>query len=97
MVFLTVYVCPGGGSCSTRQTVRLKVKVGITDPSGVPVPEQREITVLVERAAVGAHRPSRTSKHQDAMGSATKIEITAPAIMNGPKGTAVFRPPGPTR
>ncbi len=46
VVFLKVYVCPGGGSCSTGGTLRLAVKVGITDPSGVAVPDQREITVF---------------------------------------------------
>jgi hypothetical protein len=45
VVVLNVYVCPSGGSCSTGGTLRLKVKVGISDPSGVPIPKQREMTV----------------------------------------------------
>jgi hypothetical protein len=45
VVYLTVFVCPGGGSCSTGGALRLKVKVGIADPSVTVMPGQREITV----------------------------------------------------
>lgn len=45
IVYLTVYLCPNSGSCSTSATVRLRAKVGIADPTGVPVPGTRHITV----------------------------------------------------
>jgi hypothetical protein len=45
VVYLTVYVCPGGGSCASGGSLRLKVKVGIGDPSGLPQPGSRVVTV----------------------------------------------------
>jgi hypothetical protein len=45
VVYLTVYVCPGGGACDSGGTLRLKVKVGIGDPSGLPEAGSRAITV----------------------------------------------------
>jgi hypothetical protein len=45
VVVLNIYVCPSGGSCSTGGTLRLKVKIGINDPSGTPQAGQRQITV----------------------------------------------------
>jgi hypothetical protein len=43
VVLLTVQVCPdGGGACKER----LKAKVKIADPSGVPVAGKRQVTVL---------------------------------------------------
>ncbi len=45
VVYLTVYVCPDGGSCSTGGALRLKVKVGIIDPTGAPQAGSREVTV----------------------------------------------------
>jgi hypothetical protein len=45
VIVLNIYVCPNGGSCSTGGTLRLKVKLGINDPSGAPQPGQRNITV----------------------------------------------------
>jgi len=46
VVLLTVRVCPDSGACGPSGAVRLKAKVRISDPSGVPVPGQRQITVL---------------------------------------------------
>jgi hypothetical protein len=47
VVYLTVYVCPGGGSCTSGGTLRLKAKVDISDPNGPPAPNGlRQITVL---------------------------------------------------
>jgi len=46
VVYLTVYVCPGQGRCSpTPSAIRLRVKVGIYDPSGKAQPPSRQITV----------------------------------------------------
>jgi hypothetical protein len=45
VVYLTVYVCSDGGSCTSGGTLRLKVKVAINDPSGLPQPGSRVVTV----------------------------------------------------
>jgi hypothetical protein len=46
VVTLSVYLCPGVSTCSpgTGQ-LRLRAKVGILDPSGIPLPGNRQITV----------------------------------------------------
>jgi hypothetical protein len=47
VLWLNVYVCPGGGSCDDRTgKLRLRVKVSIVDGSGEVKPGQRQITVL---------------------------------------------------
>jgi hypothetical protein len=46
VVYLTVYVCPGVSTCTTSTgKVRLRAKVGISDPTGSAVAGKREITV----------------------------------------------------
>ena len=45
VINLTVYVCPGSSTCSTSGQLRLRVKVGVIDPTGTAVAGQREITV----------------------------------------------------
>jgi hypothetical protein len=46
VVYLTVYVCPGSGTCTTATgTARIRAKVGILDPTGVAVAGARQITV----------------------------------------------------
>jgi hypothetical protein len=45
VVYLTVHVCPGTASCSATGRLRLRVKVGIIDPTGEPVAGDRDITV----------------------------------------------------
>jgi hypothetical protein len=46
MVDLTVYLCRGTNTCGeTTGTRRLRVKVGLGDPSGVPVAGARQVTV----------------------------------------------------
>jgi hypothetical protein len=46
VVLLDVYVCPTSPSCAVGGVPRLRAKVAITDPTGIPVPRAREITVL---------------------------------------------------
>jgi hypothetical protein len=46
LVYLNVYVCTNSGSCTAGTGVRrLRVKVGVVDPSGIPVGGNRQITV----------------------------------------------------
>ncbi len=46
IVYLTVYLCPGAGTCTTASgTQRLRAKVGISDPTGTPVLGERAVTV----------------------------------------------------
>ena len=46
VVVLSVYLCPGQSSCTTATgTLRLKVKVGFSDPTGFPTAGQRQVTV----------------------------------------------------
>lgn len=45
VVYLNVYVCPGVSTCSASGTLRLRAKVGILDPSGLPDPPKRQILV----------------------------------------------------
>jgi hypothetical protein len=45
VLYLQVFVCPGTTPCSTGGTPQLKVKAGMGDPSGTPVPGRREVTV----------------------------------------------------
>ena len=46
VVFLNVYVCPGGGPCpTTKPKGQLGVKVGIGDPGGPPTAAKRQVTV----------------------------------------------------
>lgn len=44
VVWLNVYICPGKRTCSAG-TLRLRAKVGIADPFGIPVAGARQITV----------------------------------------------------
>jgi hypothetical protein len=45
-VYLTVYVCPGVSTCTTATgKLRLRIKVGLIDTSGVPVAGARQVTV----------------------------------------------------
>jgi hypothetical protein len=46
IVDLNVYVCPGASTCSTSGKKALTARVMINDPSGTPVANNREITVL---------------------------------------------------
>jgi hypothetical protein len=46
IVQLKVHVCPAQATCSTSTPVDLKVRVQLWDPSGLPVPPKREVTVL---------------------------------------------------
>jgi Tfp pilus assembly protein PilX len=47
VLYLSVYVCQGKSSCDTSSgTLRLKVKVAVSDPTGEVVAGKREITVL---------------------------------------------------
>ena len=45
VVYLSVYVCPGTAACVTTGTPRLRVRVYIHDPTGVPVSGSREMVV----------------------------------------------------
>ena len=45
MVVLNVYVCPGSSTCGSGQ-LQLRTKVLIIDPSAIPVPGARQMTVL---------------------------------------------------
>jgi hypothetical protein len=46
VVYLTVHVCPGASTCSAAGRLRLRVKVGIIDPSGSPgTGGDRDVTV----------------------------------------------------
>jgi hypothetical protein len=44
VVYLAVYVCPTS-SCSSGGSLHLKVKAGLTDPTGAPQAGRREVTV----------------------------------------------------
>jgi len=47
VVYLSVYVCPGSGTCTTGGSLRLKAKVAVHDPRGAPEDGgYRPITVL---------------------------------------------------
>jgi hypothetical protein len=46
-VFLTVYVCPGAGTCGTTGAVALRVKVAFVDADpSIPTPGRRQVAVL---------------------------------------------------
>jgi hypothetical protein len=47
VLYLTVYLCPGSNTCSSATgTSKLHAVIEVLDPSGIPVPGARQITVL---------------------------------------------------
>jgi len=47
LVQLTVYLCPGASTCSaTTGKLALKSRVQVWDPTGTPVPNKRQISIL---------------------------------------------------
>jgi len=50
VVHLAVYVCPGENTCSTSGQHYLTAAVGLEDPSGTPVPGQRQVSIYAWNA-----------------------------------------------
>jgi len=46
ILYLNVYICPGSASCTTGTGLkRLRAKVAVVDPSGLPIAGARQVTV----------------------------------------------------
>ena len=45
IIYLTVYDCPGAGTCSSSGRLRLRSRVLVYDPSGTPVAGSRTMNI----------------------------------------------------